>query len=91
MAAGFSPDKVLIYDHIFRREPMDGLTAYPPDVLDIHENFTSDLRSHMAAAVDVVWGAPIRETMKKTQRLEELQLWGQYQGVSIFFRVGDEQ
>ncbi|KID95203.1 hypothetical protein MAJ_08837, partial [Metarhizium majus ARSEF 297] len=38
----------------------------------------------MAAVVDVVRGAPVRERMKKTQRLEELQLWGQYQGVSIF-------
>ncbi|KAK2592916.1 hypothetical protein QQS21_009384 [Conoideocrella luteorostrata] len=85
MSAGFTPDRVLIYDHTFRREPVDGLTAYPPNLLDIHESFTSDLRRHMAAVVDIVWGAPVRERMKQTHRLEEFQLWGKYRSVSIFF------
>ena len=84
MSAGFTPDKILLFDHTFRREPVDGIAAYPPDVLAIHENFTSELRNHMAAVVDVVWGAVVRERMKKTLRLEELQLWGKYRDVSIF-------
>jgi hypothetical protein len=84
MSAGFTPDKVLIYDHTFRREPVDPIMAYPPDVLAIHEGFTSKLRHHMSAVVDVVWGAHVRQRMKKSHRLEELQLWGQYKGVSIF-------
>lgn len=84
MSAGFTPDKVLIYDHTFRRDPMDGLEAYPPDVLEIHEGFTSELRNHMAAVVDIVWGAKVRDRMRKTHRLEELRLWGRYKGVSIF-------
>lgn len=84
MSAGFTPERFLIYDHTFRRDPVDGIAAYPPDVLAIHENFTSEVRNHMAAAVDVVWGAVVRERMKKIHRLEELQLWGQYRDVSIF-------
>lgn len=78
MSAGFTPDKVLLYDHTFRRERVDGIAAYPPEILNIHESFTSELRSNMAAVVDVVWGALVRERMKKTHRLEELQLWGHY-------------
>ncbi|KEY73801.1 hypothetical protein S7711_10668 [Stachybotrys chartarum IBT 7711] len=84
MSAGFTPDKVLIFDHTFRRDPVDGITAYPPDVLQVHESFTSETRSHMAAFVEVVWGAPVRERMKNTHRFEEFQLWGRYHGVSIF-------
>lgn len=84
MSAGFTSDKVLIFDHTFRRDPVDGMTAYPPDVLQVHESFTSKIRSHMAAVFEVVWGAPVRERMKKTHRFEEFQLWGRYSGVSIF-------
>lgn len=84
LQAGFTPDKVLIYDHTFRRDPVDPLTAYPPDILKIHEDFTYELRNNMSAVVDVVWGAPVRERMKRAMSLEEFKLWGQYEGVSIF-------
>ncbi|KAJ3491076.1 hypothetical protein NLG97_g5666 [Lecanicillium saksenae] len=84
MRAGFTPNKVLIYDHTFRREPVDLLAAYPPDVLKIHEDFTNELRRNMGAVVDVVWGAYVRKRMKKTHRLEEFPLWGRYDGISIF-------
>ncbi|EJP62564.1 uncharacterized protein BBA_08475 [Beauveria bassiana ARSEF 2860] len=83
LAAGFTPDKVLIYDYTFRRDPVDPLMAYPPDILKIHQEFTAELRMKMAAVVDVVWGAPVRERMKTTLSLEELPLWGEYEAASI--------
>lgn len=88
MSAGFTPDKVLIYDHTFRREPVDPLAVYPPDALKIHEDFTDMLRKNMSAVVDVVWGACVRNRMKKTHRLEEFPLWGQYQGTSVYLEWG---
>ncbi|PQK09546.1 hypothetical protein BB8028_0001g16160 [Beauveria bassiana] len=83
LAAGFTPDKVLIYDYTFHQAPINPLMAYPPNILKIHQRFTAELRMKMAAVVDVVWGAPVRERMKRTLSLEELPLWEEYEGASI--------
>lgn len=60
---GFTPDKCLIYDHLSRREALDGIQFYPQQVLAIHESFTRNLRANMAAIVDVCWGKYVHERM----------------------------
>ncbi|KAJ4857116.1 hypothetical protein T069G_08013 [Trichoderma breve] len=54
---GFSPDRCVLYDHLSRREALDGFQFYPADILRIHESFTLELRSRMSAIVDICWGA----------------------------------
>lgn len=84
MLAGFTTDHCLIYDHLFRREAMDGLKYYPPEILQIHEKFVYGLRDHMRAVVDICWGKCVRDRMLRTHCPECLQLWGDYQEVSIW-------
>jgi hypothetical protein len=56
---------------------------YPPEVLQIHESFLSDLRDHMGAVIDICWGKCVRTRMLKTHHLERLQLWGDFEKVDI--------
>lgn len=71
---GFSPEKCLLYDHLTRREAVDGLQFYPREILHIHESFTFNLRKHMTAIVDICWGACVRKRMLQTCRLTPLRL-----------------
>lgn len=84
LLAGFTPDKCLLYDHLFRREATDGLRYYPPNILDVHERFTWELRDNMRAIVDVCWGKCVKERMKAKLRLSQLPLWGKYKGVDLW-------
>jgi len=96
MRNGFEKDKTLIFDHLARREKseeVDGIRDYPQEILDYHETYVDELRSNMSAPVEVVWGAPVRERMKKVYRekknpLAELRLWGTYNGLSLFLEWG---
>jgi hypothetical protein len=84
MKNGFEKGKTLIFDHLARREKsedVDGINAYPSGILKCHEDFMEDVRTHMLATVEIVWGAPVRTRMMKVYRekgnpLEPLQLWG---------------
>lgn len=84
MDIGFTPKECLIYDHLLRREAVDGLRYYPKDILAIHESYTDQLRQHMGAIVDIVWGRCVRQRMLNTLRLEPLRLWGHYHEVTIW-------
>jgi hypothetical protein len=96
MRNGFEKDKTLIFDHLARREKseeVDGIRDYPQEILDYHETYVDELRNNMSAPVEVVWGAPVRERMKKVyrekkNRLAELRLWGTYNGLSLFLEWG---
>jgi hypothetical protein len=92
MHNGFEKSKTLIFDHLARREnseEVDGIKDCPPEVLTCHEGYVEEIRRHMSATVEVVWGAPVRKSMKKFYDekncpLTELRLWGSYSGVSLF-------
>lgn len=71
---GFSPDRCLLYDHLSRREALDGLQFYPADILHIHESFTSELRNRMSAIVDICWGACVRDRMQQIHNLTPFKL-----------------
>ncbi|KAL1860398.1 hypothetical protein VTK73DRAFT_7365 [Phialemonium thermophilum] len=89
MRAGFTPDRCLIYDHLFRREALDGIRHYPPEILGIHEAFTRNLRKNMSAVVDVCWGKCVQKRMLQTVSLERLQLWGPYKDVTLWLEWDD--
>ncbi|RYP80802.1 hypothetical protein DL769_002272 [Monosporascus sp. CRB-8-3] len=74
MLAGFTPDRCLIYDHLFRREALDGLRHYPSDILRVQEQFTWDLRKNMSAAVDICWEAMLHANRSTMGKLQDLHL-----------------
>lgn len=84
MLVGLTPDRCLIYDHLFRREASDGLRHYPPDILDVHEQFIWELRKNMSAVVDICWGRCVKERMMKKISLSKLPLWGQYKDIDVW-------
>jgi hypothetical protein len=71
MRNGFKKDRTLIFDHLARREKseeVDGIRNYPQEILEYHEVYVDELRNNMSAPVEMVWGAPVRERMKKVYR-----------------------
>jgi hypothetical protein len=85
MANGFD-NKIIMVDHVVRREVKDPFIYYPEDILACHEQHLSMVRNHMLAPVEVVYGVP---TWKRTQkylqgRLQPLDLWGSYKGIRLF-------
>lgn len=85
MAAGaFVKGKTLIYDHLARREVVDGLKDYPKRILRCHEEWLSIIRSSMAATVEIAYGRSVHQRMMQTLELEPLRLWGEYADVVIF-------
>lgn len=85
MANGFD-NKIIIVDHVVRREVKDPFIYYPEDILACHEQHLSMVRNHMLAPVEVVYGVPTWErTQKYLQgRLQRLDLWGSYKGIRLF-------
>lgn len=81
--AGFSSEQCLLYNHLLRREALDGFEYYPPEILQIHETFTFNLRKHMSAVVDICWDRCVRERMK-CFNLIPLKLWGCYKDVELW-------
>ena len=81
---GFSTENCLWYDHLFRREALDGLKHYPAEILKIHEIFSSNLRKHMSAVVEICWGSCVKKRMKQTLCLEPLRLWVEFEQVTIW-------
>jgi hypothetical protein len=89
MQNGFKKGQTLIFDHLSRREIVDGIKKYPKEILKCHEDFVDDIRCKMLAEVEVVWGKCVRLRMQERYRegdneLEPLKLWGEYQDVTIF-------
>jgi hypothetical protein len=92
MHNGFTQGTTLIFDHLARREnseEVDGIRDYSPAILGCHEDFVEEIRANMQAAVEVVWGAAVRERMKKVYRekgnpLTEFWLWGSFEDVCLY-------
>ena len=79
---GFRKGQTLIFDHLSRREIVDGIKKYPKEILKCHEDFVDDIRCKMLAEVEVVWGKCVRLRMQERYRegdneLEPLKLWGE--------------
>lgn len=83
IANNFVPGKTLIFDHLSRRESIDGLQVYPQTILDIHETWLSKIRSNMAAKVEVVYGKKVRNRMSQIYDLEPFELWGEYESIVL--------
>jgi hypothetical protein len=57
MQNGFEKGKILIFDHLARREKskeVDGINAYPLEILKCHKDLVEDVQTHMLATVEVV-------------------------------------
>jgi hypothetical protein len=84
IANNFVPGKTLIFDHLSRRESIDGLEVYPRSILKIHEDWVSEIRTHMAAKVEIIYGKKVRDRMLRIHDLEPLALWGEYKSVVLY-------
>ncbi|KAF1848361.1 uncharacterized protein K460DRAFT_393453 [Cucurbitaria berberidis CBS 394.84] len=84
IANNFVSGKTFIFDHLSRRESVDGLQVYPQTILDLHETWLSKIRSNMAAKVEVVYGKKVSERMPQIYDLEPLQLWGGYKDIVLY-------
>jgi hypothetical protein len=54
MRNGFEKDKTLNFDRLSRREKsevIDGIDHYPPQILNLHEEYIDEVRTHMKATV----------------------------------------
>lgn len=85
MANGYNGNGIL-FDHCSRREVVDPFVYYTKDILACHEGYMSQIRNHMHAPVEIVYGIP---TWERTQhllknKLEALDLWGSYEGITIY-------
>jgi hypothetical protein len=56
MANNFVPGKTLIFDHLARREIVDGLKMYPKEILACHERWLSRIRESISSKVEIVYG-----------------------------------
>jgi hypothetical protein len=81
---GFNVPEMLIFDHLARREVYTGFSHYPRNILEHHEAFLYGFRDATESAVEVVYGLKVKNRMLKTMNLQELQLWGEHQQVSLF-------
>ena len=75
-----------LFDHCSRREVVDPFLQYTKDILACHEGYLSQIRNNMHAPVEIVYGIP---TWERTQyllqdKLEALDLWGTYEGITIY-------
>lgn len=85
MANAFVKGKTLIYDHLARREVVDGLVEYPEHILRCHEAWLLKIRRNMLAKVEILYGRPIQGRMLSICDLERLPLWGRYSGIALYF------
>jgi hypothetical protein len=84
MANTFVRGKTLIYDHIARREIVDGLLDYPEQILRCHEAWLSALRDNMLAKVEIVYGRVAQKRMLEICDFEQLTLWGEHREVTVY-------
>jgi len=73
----------LIYDHLARREVVDGLVNYPEHILRCHEAWLFKIRRNMLAKVEILYGRPIQGRMLSICDLERLPLWDRHRGIAI--------
>jgi hypothetical protein len=71
---GFSPDQHIFYDYLSRHKALNGLQFYPIEILRIHESFTTELRKHISAIIDIYRGTCVRERTIKICNLTPLKL-----------------
>lgn len=81
---GFTPTNCLIFDHLPRREALDGFEFYPKQLVNIHEGFLRILRREMSAIVEICWGSHVRKRMLQLYDLVPLDLWGRYDGIRVY-------
>lgn len=72
IAKNFVSGKTFMFDHLSRRESVDGLQVYPQTIIDLHETWLSKIRSNMAAKVEVVYGKKVSERKTPRQALQSL-------------------
>ncbi len=62
----FEKGKTLIYDQLHRRDQnSEGMQYYPQTVLDCHDEFTHQVTESSEAKVEVVYGAPVEDYLRK--------------------------
>jgi len=76
----------ILFDHCSRREVVDPFVYYTKDILACHEGYLTQIRNNMHAPVEIVYGIP---TWERTQhllqdKLQTLDLWGTYEGITIY-------
>ena len=86
MGTVFEKGKTLIYDQLHRRDQKsEGIQHYPQNVLDCHDEFTRRVTESSEAKVEVVYGTPVEQYLRRQFRgtSTTLPLWGPYDGISI--------
>ena len=76
--------KTLIYDHLARREIVDGLVDYPENILRCHEAWLFKMRKNMLAKVKILYGRHIQRRTLKICDLERLSLWAKHSGIAVY-------
>jgi hypothetical protein len=84
MANSFVSGNTMIFDHLARREVVDGLRVYPKEILACHEHWLSRIRNFITAKVEIVYGRAVQDRMLQLQKLERFPLWSEYAGVNLF-------
>jgi len=86
MGSAYTAD-TLLFNHVHRRskrsEALEG-TEYPAQVLAAHLQFTSEIAQSMSAKVEILYGVKVREEILKTQEVELLPLWADFEGITLF-------
>lgn len=86
-AKGFTHENSFIFDHFCRREnsrAQSPSVEYPEGPKACHTAWTGELRSHMTAKVEVVWGKPMRQLLFNSLALISFTLWGSCEGLEIY-------
>lgn len=85
MGNAFRKGDTLIYDYLHRRSRRsEGLTTYPTNVLNAHEEFTRRILESSAAKVEIVYGKAVQKRILETMKTTVIPLWGHFQGVFLF-------
>lgn len=84
LQSGITSENSLIFDHLARRDNVDGYKEYTKEVLACHENIVLELRKRMGAYVEIVFGGATRDRMQKILNLEPFPLWGRHQDTPLY-------
>lgn len=84
MANAFVKGKTLIYDHLARREVVDGLVNYSEHILRCHEAWLLKIRRNMLTKVEILYGRSIQKRMLSICDLERLPLWDRHSGIAVY-------
>lgn len=89
--AGLTRQNCLFYDHIARRDrSMDGFVYYPRPIIDLNERHMLHIRQCMNSVVEICWGKPVEERMKKLITLVPLRLWGEFEKIELFLEISSD-